>query len=287
MTQPRDPDAIIAAWLDDGPIDLPADTRRAIVVGLRTQPRARPVAILRGLPIMNSINRLAAAAAIVLVVGGLSIFALSNRNSGGPGALPSSSPGASVVPSASVAPTPSPTPGPLDTATWKTYVSNRYGFSIAHPAGWAEVPADHDWALPADADWLNTAAESFKAPGEAVRVSAWSVSIHPAELLDRPTLTWIANAYCPLNTTPCDRLESRTVAVTMDGHPGSLVQFADDTQAFVLVGDRMYVVAVWEPDADPRTAPYGGAQRLLMDILSTMRLLPGGPASAVPSATQS
>ena len=36
MTGPRDPDAIIATWLEDGPIDLPEETRRAIVVGLRT-----------------------------------------------------------------------------------------------------------------------------------------------------------------------------------------------------------------------------------------------------------
>ena len=30
MTGPRDPDAIIANWLEDGPIDLPEETRRAI-----------------------------------------------------------------------------------------------------------------------------------------------------------------------------------------------------------------------------------------------------------------
>ena len=69
----------------------------------------------------------------------------------------------------------------------------------------------------------------------------------------------------------------------MDGHPGLLVRFADDTQAFILVGDRMYVVAVWEPDSDPRTAPYGGATRLLEGYLSTMHLLPGGPAADTPN----
>ena len=142
MTQPRDPDAIIATWLDDGPIDLPADTRRAIVVGLRTQPRARRMAILRGMPV-NPLSRFLAAAAIVLAVGGLSIFVLSNRGSG-PGALPTPSPAVSIAPSPSAPPTASPSADPLDTATWKTYVSSRYGFSIAHPAGWAEVPADHE-----------------------------------------------------------------------------------------------------------------------------------------------
>jgi hypothetical protein len=95
MTQPRDPDAIIATWLDDGPIDLPEETRRAIVVGLRTQPRARPMAILGGLPV-NPLTRFVAAAAIVLAVGGLSIFVLSNR-SGGPGTAPSQTSTSSIT----------------------------------------------------------------------------------------------------------------------------------------------------------------------------------------------
>ena len=31
MTTPRDPDEILAAWLDEGPTRLPDQTRRAIV----------------------------------------------------------------------------------------------------------------------------------------------------------------------------------------------------------------------------------------------------------------
>ena len=36
MNIDRDPEAVIAAWLDDGPVELPADTRQAIAVGIRT-----------------------------------------------------------------------------------------------------------------------------------------------------------------------------------------------------------------------------------------------------------
>ena len=89
MNQPRDLDPIIATWLDDGPIDLPDETRRAIAVGLRTQPRARRMAILGGSS-MSPLNRLVAAAAIVLAVGGLSVFVLSNRG-GGAGGTPTPS----------------------------------------------------------------------------------------------------------------------------------------------------------------------------------------------------
>ena len=42
MNIDRDPEAVIAAWLDDGPAQLPTETRHAIAVGIRTVPRRRP-----------------------------------------------------------------------------------------------------------------------------------------------------------------------------------------------------------------------------------------------------
>ena len=42
MNIPRDPDTVLAAWLEDGPIRLPHETRQAIAVGIRTVPRRRP-----------------------------------------------------------------------------------------------------------------------------------------------------------------------------------------------------------------------------------------------------
>jgi len=39
MNMHRDPDAVVAAWLDEGPVRLPSDTRQAIAVGIRTVPR--------------------------------------------------------------------------------------------------------------------------------------------------------------------------------------------------------------------------------------------------------
>jgi hypothetical protein len=278
MTGPRDPDAIIANWLEDGPIDLPEETRRAILVGLRTQPRARQVAILRGLPIMNSLSRLAAAAAIVLAVGGLSIFALSNRNGGGPGAQPSPSP--SLAPS--VSPPASSTPGPLDTATWKQYVSNRYGFSISYPADWVLTPARHDWTLAVDAkDVLGGGADHFElqVPNQGVGVNAWSVAVEAGQT----AASWL-DSYCQLNTKPCTGIDQRSIPAQMDGHAGVIVAFTDDVQAFFLVDGRMYVVACWRPNTDPSVVKYSGAIKLVQAYVSTMHLLPDGPASAAPTS---
>ena len=97
---------------------------------------------------------------------------------------------------------------------------------------------------------------------------------------------WI-QAYCQVvePDSPCTALQSLTVVASMDGHAGRLVLFKGDTQAFILVGNRMYVVACWRPESDPTVAPFGGARRLIEGFLSTMRLLPGGPASPAPSAT--
>jgi hypothetical protein len=217
---------------------------------------------------MHRITRVAVA---VVIVGqfGVNLFA------SGPalGSVPSPMPTAAIASAA-------PSASPIDTAAWTTYVSDRYGFSISHPADWTERPADHTWTL-AD-DWLSSASEGFKAPGESILATAWSVAVDPGTTAE----AWLA-AYCPVTTTPCTGLQDRTTMVTMDRHPGSLVQFADDTEAFVLVDDRMYVVAVWERDSDPRTAPYGGARRLLEGYLSTMHLLPGGPAAPSPSSAPS
>ena len=81
-------------------------------------------------------------------------------------------------------------------------------------------------------------------------MSAWSVTLDQGETPD----AWIRR-YCGLvEQGACADVGPLTTPVTVDGHPGSLLRFAADTQAFVPVGDEMYVVAVWRPDSDPSTA---------------------------------
>jgi hypothetical protein len=84
-------------------------------------------------------------------------------------------------------------------------------------------------------------------------------------------------------TSPCTGIPGRTVAASMDGHAGLLVRFTGDVEAFILVNNRMYVVAEWRPDNDQTDLKYPSGTLLVEDFLSTMRLLPGGPgASASP-----
>jgi hypothetical protein len=58
------------------------------------------------------------------------------------------------------------------------------------------------------------------------------------------------------------------------------VRFDGDTQVFIPVGDRMYVIAAWENETEPGVVPFGGATRLLEGFVTTMHLLPGGPGPA-------
>ena len=222
---------------------------------------------------MSNPLRLVAAIAVIVVAG----VAAFNLFGSSPGVGGFASPSPTVAQSAP-APTPSaqPSPAPIDTATWTTYVSARYGFSIGHPADWSEHPADHDWTFAADAADTSspaqfTAWERFLAPDGTIAISAWSVAVTPGTTV----AAWL-QAYCPIaeNTSPCATIEDRAVAVTVDGHVGLLVPFNEDTQAFILVDNRIYVVASWRP------AGQYDSLRLLQAYLSTLHLLPGGPAPA-------
>jgi hypothetical protein len=115
MNQRRDPETIISMWLEDGPIELPVETRRAIEVGLRTQSRARRVRFLGGIT-MLPLTRLATAAAILVAVGAVSLLLFSNRNNGSVGVVPSAS-APSLMPS--LTPSASPSPSAVAAATPK------------------------------------------------------------------------------------------------------------------------------------------------------------------------
>jgi hypothetical protein len=255
MNQTREPDAIIATWLDDGPIDLPDETRRAIVVGLRTQPRARRMAILGGSS-MSPINRLVAAAAIVLAVGGLSAFVLSNR-AGGPGGIANPSAAPSAVPSSSQSATAS-----FNTAGWVKFSSARYGYSISIPADWTAQQSDRQWSLAVDQkDWLTTAADALIGPGgpgigsRGPRFTVFAVDLPAGMSSD----AWIAQYFgsdAKGSPDPCTNRPVDLGTKTVDGHPAAIwteVSTADcgGTAAFVFVNNRAYAFSIWLDGQEP------------------------------------
>jgi hypothetical protein len=271
MNQPRDPDVIIATWLDSGPIDLPDETRRAIVVGLRTQPRARRMAILRGLPV-NSLNRLAATAAIVLAVGAISIFVLSNRG-GGPGGLPSpsvSQPSAGTSPSSSPSITSSPTATLPSTAGWPTFSSKRYGYQISYPPTWSATPAVRSWVFDTDRLDVSTPGTDHFVGGPAgsqVALTSFAADLAPGTSED----DWLSTYYHADPDAACRANLAAMALVTIDGHPGRIwTSTCSDSQAFVLVDGRMHVFSIWRDSQEP----------LLRAFLSTVKFQASAPSGS-------
>jgi hypothetical protein len=280
MTTPREPDSIVAAWLEEGPTELPEATRRAIAVNIRTTHQTRRLNWVPWRnPSMNPLARLAVIAAGMVVAIGGAVYILTPG--GQIGGQPSTVAPSSAPPSPSQAPSPSQSASPMDTATWTTYTSERYGITIAHPADFTERPAVRDWTFEADAaNWLSTAQESFVRQDGQLRVSAWSVAVEPGTTVE----AWI-QAYCSKNTEPCTGIADRAIAVyaePRDRHPGLLVSFADDVQAFFLSGDRISVIASWRPDSHSSVASYGGSIRLVEAMALSMTLGIPAPTTTTP-----
>lgn len=181
-----------------------------------------------------------------------------------------------VGPTPRVDPAPSGSAGP---SSWRTYVSTRYGFRIGHPPGWRLEPSQRTWTMEVDAaDWDSIAHESFWSPDGDVRVSAWAVPFRgEASLL--AVERWAQQLCHESGNSDCATIGERAVRLCSDRracHPGLLVPFDTDVQAFFVggpQGDRMTVVAVWRP-ADWSSDRNGSARDLLAAFLSTMDVRP-------------
>ena len=148
MNTVRDPDAILFAWLDDGPTDLPPETRNAIVIGTRVVRQRRPLWLSRRNPPMRQPLRLATMAAALAAVVVVAFIAFRPVLSPGPPGT-SSSPSPTTTRSSSAAPSRSSLP---PTAEWVTFTSPFYGFTLRHPAGWTVTPATEHYGLPEGPD---------------------------------------------------------------------------------------------------------------------------------------
>jgi hypothetical protein len=146
MTVQHDPDAILAAWLEEGPAALPDTVRRAIAVNTRTTRQKRlPIWQPRRLPTMNGTSRLilAAVAVVAIALGGLYLSGLTRNGAIGGPPSPSPSPAASPSPTAAASDASSPTaelntPSPLQGRA----ASFPAPFSYTLPAGEGLVATD-------------------------------------------------------------------------------------------------------------------------------------------------
>ncbi|MEO8273685.1 MAG: hypothetical protein ABI620_06440 [Chloroflexota bacterium] len=243
MNTNSDFDRHATAWLADGPTEL---SDRVLDSALRevhlTRQRGRWAPWRT--PNMRFPMRFVAAAVVVAVVGYLGVSYL--KGPAGPGGpSPAATSAATVDDSPTVAPSPT-----IDTSGWGLYVSGRNWLGIEFPKDWTFKYATTDWT-PAKTTWESTGVDTFIAPGDDVRISAFSVAVEPGTSLE----AWI-QTYCEKNTKPCTGILDRSepIDTTANGveasHSGILIPFERNTAAFFLDVDRIYVVHSWQPDGE-------------------------------------
>ena len=286
MTVQRDPDAILAAWLEDGPNRLPEATKRSIAVTTRTTRQSRrPMSVPWRAPTLNGMTRsiLAAVAVVAVVVGGLYLLRPGPDPSGvvgGPGSpVPSVSPTPSASPAPSASPTPSPRPSPEPSvgALTQAFTSPTFGYSMQYPAGWTASPTAGEGPTPGGADEFDSAAGGW-------HLRALSRPVPDGVVVD----DWIVRTLQTSNDAGCMPQRSTMESVTVDGHEGRLLGFcgaepAPQMEASVVVGKRVYLFTLFERQSAPREQE---ARALFDRFMATVRLDPasaGGSPKPSPS----
>ena len=199
MNVRRDPEAILAAWLEEGPSALPESTRRAIAVTTRTTTQRRhPLWVPRGRPLMNIYVRWAVAAiAVVLAIGGAAYYlAPPGGQIGGPNATPSAAPSSSS-PVASATPVILPSEGSVYPGTYVPAFDPGLTFTIDHEVEHNCAPnfkcrGTIDANLPG---WMNIEFGLPRIEVHFVRVDKVNDPTKPGELIDPPAdlAAWLAS----------------------------------------------------------------------------------------------
>lgn len=286
MNVQRDPDAILAAWLEEGPYVLPESTRRAIAVSARTTHLSRlRLSLPWRAPNMNGISRLAlaAVAVVAVVVGGLFVLRPGTDQPGGVGGpgspVPSASsaPSASPPPSASPAPSTSTIPEPPVGAMTQAFTSPTFGYSIQYPAGWTVTPTTGEGPTPGGADDFVSAA------------GGWYLRVLSRAVPDGVVVDdWILQTLQQSNDPGCMPRRNTMESVTVDGREGRLSGFcgvppAPQIEATVVVDKRAYLFTLF----DARKAPSEEEARALFDRFTTTITLDPGSAGGSPNPSPS
>lgn len=279
MNPTREPSAVVAAWLDEGPNELPESTRRAIAVDVRTTHQSRnstwfpwrfPWAD------RSSLVALAAVAVIVLAVAGLALprFAPDKSSIGGPPPSPtaSASPSPSEAPSAT---TPRPTNLVVPAMT-ETYVSTRHGYSVMYPARWSVEAATEPWWPP---DWKATGSpgtgfDYIVSGGEAPKFRAASAAL-PAGLPN--TNDWI-DEFLTFGDPSCIPPRERQELISIDGAPGRLTDSCRQVEATVVLEGRVYMFTL-----DLEAGEVANGRQLFDAFAATIDLRPEEAGATSPS----
>jgi hypothetical protein len=256
----RAPDWVLASVLDA--IDTTPQRRVLVHVPWR-------------FPEMNSFAKLAIAAVVVVAIGAVGLSMLGPRSSSGVGGQPSASPSASPTPTFGATVSPAPPP-PLT----GTFTSDRHGFSIAYPEGWATQAA----TAPATSEFPGFGSPEGDYMYDPDLQDHLFIVVVSMPLAGREGADWGDETLNRMATFgDCDLPLD---PVSLDGNPGLLC--ATTSTAVAWAGDRGYVVVLYGSGDDPSAvARYDRAY--FTDILASVRLQPEDAVDtpASPSASPS
>jgi hypothetical protein len=274
-------DPRIADWLEDDPNHVP-DQALEIVLAAIPSIKQRHGSRLpwRFSPMSTSFKlALGAAAVVAVLLGGA--FALGPRPPNGIG-------GPGPTPSPSISPSPSPSaPAAIDTSTWKSYTSERFGISGAYPPDFGATPASKFWVVP-ETDSTTSAEWDLLYLGSGDPTwSVASVALADGETPDAWLNAYRASQNDPSRPAACNPSPEALSPLTIDGHAGTLRLGCSEIEALVVVDGRAYSIGGWGGTLTTPGMPEGERERFEA-FLSTIKLDPASaleppPASPSPS----
>jgi hypothetical protein len=266
------------AWLEDGSDQTSPATIDAVLLAVRTTPQERDLRIPWRTAPMSNPMRLAAAIAIVAVVGfaGLNLF-----GRGGIGSKPTPSPTINPTPSSIPTSGPSPAATPIDTATWTAFTSARHGYAARYPSAWAltlaTAPATLKNLTDASLNWtsaqgsggLGAIYDQLKAPtgDEVDEIVGVSLKL-PAGMTEAQ---WIAGYRQPIVAqfgASCFPAPDQWQAITVDGHAGGLYLGCGFVESTTFVNGRAYVFSLTKGVGGPTPS----MEALLRAFLTTVTI---------------
>ena len=138
----------------------------------------------------------------------------------------------------------------LDTSRWTTYDSERYQFTIGHPATWSVIESTHEWDRETDSiNWDSGALETFVAPDDSIYLAAWSVDVDPSTTL----AAWV-QAFCDQHVASCTDIEGMAdpAFANAGDREGILFSWDDGMTAFFPTWyDEAEPGSIWEQPAPP------------------------------------
>jgi hypothetical protein len=244
MSGVRDPELILAAWLEEGPSELPESNRHTIATAARAITQRQPwFGLPRRLQTM-SLPRLvlAAIAALAVVFGGVLAVGrlLPTNTTVGPSANPSVTP---LLPSASPS-APVASRAAVDLGILVAYESEAYHYSIFAPVDWAVYPARTDWTLE-----LNAAGDTAAATDRFIRPDGRaSLAIFEVRTTERLTYDELIDAYqAPAvgrSGRVCNPARADWIPIGISNREGGLVRGCNELQAIFPTGIHAFTVFI-------------------------------------------